>query len=245
MAEDSTDAGVRAATLVFLDERHAVGITACRGYVAAYEVSGERLDSYAKSMTEYETSGCSEEARRQEGLFGDDLSRAIEYAVSEEDGTERLRIRTSRGRTLTLEPLEAGVEGLYGVEWRLTATLDMGRTDPDRSLALRTDTVIPGTEVTAQFHVDRGMSGFGGCNSYYAKPEPEETFARRDGTFAQGAMTIEATAMGCTDPPGVLEQEERFAGLIPRGSSATGYTGSSWSYIPVRTLCCCSTSNRS
>ena len=33
---------------MFLDERHAVGITACRGYVASYRTSGERLNSWGK-----------------------------------------------------------------------------------------------------------------------------------------------------------------------------------------------------
>ena len=216
MAEDSTDTGVRAATLVFLDERHAVGITACRGYVAAYEVSGERLNSYAKSMTEYETSECAEEARRQEGQFTTDLSRAIEYAVSQEDGTRRLRIRTSRGRTLTFEPLEAKVEGMFGVEWRLTATLDMGQTDPDRNITLRTYRLAPGTEVTARFDQGRCMSGFDGCTPYGAKLEPEETFAKEDGTFATGLMVIASTSKGCPDLPGVKEQEQRFRRLIPQ-----------------------------
>lgn len=216
LAEDSTDTSVRAATLVFVDERHAVGITACRGYVAAYRVSDGRLGFPARSMTESGRSACSGEARRQEARFGTDLSRGIEYSVSEEDGTRRLRIRTSRGRTLTFEPLEARVEGVFGVEWRLTATMDTSRTDPDRSLALRTDTVIPGTKVTARFIVGRGVSGFGGCNPYNVKLEPEGSFARRDGTFAQGAMTIEGTVMYCPDPPGVTEQEERFEELIPR-----------------------------
>ena len=215
MAGDSTDTGVRKATLVFLDERHAVGITACRGYVASYRVSGERLDSGESGMTEYGRSGCAKEARRQEGQFTTDLSRAIEYSVSEEDGTRRLRIRTSRGRTLTFEPLTAGVEGLYGVEWRLTATLDTGRTDPDRNLARRVDRLVPESEVTARFH-DGGVSGFGGCNPYGARLEPEEPFAKEDGTFATGLMAIASTTKDCPNPPGVTEQEKRFTELIPQ-----------------------------
>lgn len=163
--------------------------------------------------------------------------------VSREDGTNGLRIRASPGRTLTFEPLEAGVKGLYDEEWRLTATLDKGRRDPDRSLALRTDSLLQGTEVTARFHVSRGVSGFGGCNLYNVKPEPEEPFARRDGTFAQGAMTIEATVKDCPDPPGVRSRRSTLRGIF-RSSSATGYTGSCLSYIPMGTLCCCSTNGR-
>ena len=216
--DDSVGEHVKAATLVFLDDRHAVGITACRGYVAAYNVSAEGLNFYATSMTEYGTSltwaACVEESRRQEGQFTTDLSRAIEYSVSEEDGTRRLRIRTSRGRTATFDSLEAGMRGVFGVEWLLTAFVDTGQTDPDRSLAQRTDNLIPGTEVTAMFHIGRGVSGLGGCNPYGAKLEPEEPFAREDGTFATGLMAITSTAKDCPDPPGVTEQERRFTGLI-------------------------------
>ena len=157
-----------------------------------------------------------EEERRQEGQFTNDLSRAIEYSVSEEDGTRRLRIRTSRGRIATFEPLEAGLRGVFGAEWLLTALVDTGRTDRDRSLAQRTDNLIPGTEVSARFHMGRGMSGFDGCNPYGAKLEPEEPFTRRDGTFAKGTMVIETTTKGCPNPPGVMEQGKRFTGFIPQ-----------------------------
>lgn len=217
LVEDGADEGVRETTLVFLDERHAVGITACRGYVAAYEVSRERLNFYASGMTESGiSSACPEETRRQEGQFTSYLSRGIEYSVTEEDGTRKLRIRTSRGRTATFEPLDAGTAGVFGTEWHLKAFLNVARTDPDRSLAQRTERLIPGTKVTARFIVGRGMSGFSGCNPYSARLEPEESFATRDGTFAKGAMVIEATVKGCPDPPGVMEQESGFTGLIAK-----------------------------
>ena len=217
MLEDSLGEDVQAATLVFIDDRHAVGVTACRGYVAASRVSDGRLGFPLMGMTAIRRSGCTEEARRQEGRFGDDLSQAVEYAVSEEDGITRLRIRTSRGRTATFEPLDAGLERLFGAEWHLTAFLDVGQTDSERSLALRTDRLIPGTEVRARFRADGGMSGFGGCNGYGARPDPEEPFARMDGTFAQGAMAIESDLQGCVS--GVLEQEKRFTDLISQFES--------------------------
>ena len=212
--QESAGEGARAATLVFLDERHAVGITACRGYVASYRISGERLNSWESGMTESGRSGCAEEAQMKEGQFTENLSRAVEYSVSEEDGTRRLRIRTSRGKTATFKPLDAGVEGLFGPDWRLTAILDAGQAEPDRSLAQRTDRLLSGTDVTARFHAGGGMSGFSGCNSYGVRLEPEEPFARRDGTFANGTMAIESTAKDCPEPAGVMEQETRFQGLI-------------------------------
>ena len=171
VVEDGADEGVRAATLVFLDERHAVGITACRGYVAAYEVSlGEtELLRIGNDGVRNFVGRARRRARRREGQFTIYLSRGIEYSVSEEDGTRRLRIRTSRGRTATFEPLDAGTAGMFGTEWHLKALLDVSRTDPDRSLAQRTDRLIPGTKVTARFIVGRGVSGFDGCNPYSAK----------------------------------------------------------------------------
>ena len=69
--------------------------------------------------------------------------------------------------------------------------------------------------VTARFH-ERGVSGFGGCNFYGTRLEPEEPIAREDETFAKGLMAIESTAMACNDPPGVTEQEKRFTELIPQ-----------------------------
>lgn len=217
VVEDSADESVRAATLAFVDEHLAVGTTACRGYAAFYRVWDGRVGFRATSMTEYGGSPpCLEESRRQEGQFTDDLSQAIEYSVSNEDETSRLRIRTGRSRTVTFEPLEAGVEGMFGVDWLLRAFVTVGRWgDPDAPL-LRATRLIPGTEVTARFLIGRGVLGFGGCNSYAARWEPEEPFAKEDGSFARGGiMVIESNLMGCNDPPGVLEQEERFTGLIP------------------------------
>ena len=205
----------KAATMAFVDDRLAVGTTACRGYAAFYRTSKERLGFPATSMTEYGgSSPCAEGSRRQEGQFTDDLSRAVEYSVSDEDGTRRLKIRTSRGKTITFEPLAPGVGSVFGVEWRLRAFVMVSQWgDPDAPL-LRTDRLIPGTEVTARFRIGRGVSGFSGCNPYAARLEPEGPFARRDGIFAKSAMVIESTVKGCSAPPGVMNQETHFTGLI-------------------------------
>ena len=201
--------------MVFLDDRLAVGMTACRGYVASYRVSDGRLGFPARSATESGRSACSGEARMQEGQFGDDLSRAVEYAVSDEGETKRLKIRTSRDRTIAFEPLDVQAGSMSGEGWGLTAILDTGQGDLDRSLAQRIDRLIPETAITARFH-KRGVSGFGGCNFYNARLEPEEPIAREDGSFAKGTLTIELNAMGCDEPPGVTEQESHFMALIPQ-----------------------------
>ena len=216
VVEDSTGGDEKAATLVFVDDHLAVGTTACRGYVASYKASDERLDFRSKAMTEYGGApSCAEESRIQEGRFTDDLSSASEYSVIEEEGIKRLRIRTGRGRTVTFEPLVAGVESVLDVEWRLSAFVTVSEWgDPD-VVPLQVDRLIPGTEITVRFH-ESGVASFGGCNSYGARLEQEEPVAREDGSFAMGTMAIESTDRLCSDPPGVLEQEKRFTGLIPK-----------------------------
>ena len=205
-----------ATTLVFLDDRLAVGTTACREYAAFYRASDGRWGFPSRSMTEYGTLlDCEEDARRQEARFGARLSQTIEYSVNEKDGTKRLRIRTSRGEAVAFEPLTAGVESVFNVGSTVKAFVTVGkRGDPDTPL-LRVDRLIPETVITARFH-EKGVSGFGGCQFYGASLEAEGPIAREDGTFAKGLMTLVSTVMYCDDPPGVTEQEKRFTELIPQ-----------------------------
>ena len=213
--DDSVGEDVKAATLVFLDEHHAVGITACRGYVASYRVSDGRLRFPSMSMTEYGwAESCAKVARMQEGQFGNDLSRAIEYSVIEENGTRRLRIRTSRDRTAVFESMETSAQGVFDVEWRLAAIVDAGQMNPDRSLAQRTDRLIPGTEVTLGFG-ERGLGGSAGCNRYSSHSEPGGFLVKEDGSIHLDDGIGHTLAL-CPRPNGIMEQEQRYMELVPK-----------------------------
>ena len=212
LAEDNGNGDVKAAILVFLDDQLAVGMTACRGYVASYEASGERLDFRSTSMTEY-TSSCSEEIREREGQFTDNLSRATEYSISEEDGIRRLRIRTSRGRTVTFEPLATGVESVSDVEWRLKAFVSVDQDDSDQGL-LRVTRLVPGTEVTVGFGED-GVGGSGGCNRYASQPESGGFLINEDGSIDIDDDIGNLLAL-CPYPVGIMEQERRYIELLPK-----------------------------
>ena len=50
--EDGAGGDVKAATLAFLDDRQALGTTACRGFAASYGASGQGLDFQTISMTD-------------------------------------------------------------------------------------------------------------------------------------------------------------------------------------------------
>ena len=212
LAEDNGNGDVKAAILVFLDDQLAVGMTACRGYVASYEASGERLDFRSTSMTEY-TSSCSEDIREREGQFTDNLSRATEYSISEEDGIRRLRIRTSRGRTVTFEPLATGVESVSDVEWRLKAFVSVDQDDSDQGL-LRVTRLVPGTEVTVGFGED-GVGGSGGCNRYASQPESGGFLINEDGSIDIDDDIGNLLAL-CPYPVGIMEQERRYIELLPK-----------------------------
>ena len=188
--------------MAFLDDQLAVGMTACRGYAASYEASGGRLDFRSTSMTEY-TSSCSEEIRDREGQFTYNLSRAIEYSISEEDGIRRLRIRTSRGRTVTLEPLANEVESVTNVEWHLKAFVSVDQEDSDKGL-LRATRLIPGTEVTVGFGED-GVGGSGGCNRYASQPESGGFLINEDGSIDIDDDIGKTLAL-CPYPIGIMEQ---------------------------------------
>ena len=214
VVEDDASEDARAATLVFLNGQLAAGDTACRGYAAAYRASRGGLGFPALGMTGYNTA-CSSETREQEGRFTDDLSRIMEYAVNDEEGTLRLRIWTSRGRTVTFEPLATENDNLRGMEWKLTAFAAAGELyspDPDKR-PQRLERVIPETEVTLRFD-ENGVSGSAGCNSYASQPGSGGFRVSEDGSI-EIAGEVGRTAMLCPEPPGRMAQEERFLELLP------------------------------
>ena len=192
------------ATLAFLDEYIAAGTTGCRGYVLGYATSEERLGFPSNSMVGSPQS-CSEELRRFEGSFTTDLSQANDYSVHEDAGSVQLTIRTSRGRTLTFEPLPPTVEDIADGSWVLSAFVEPGQ--PGTQIWFpRTTRVLPGTEVTASFR-DTGVSGSAGCNTYGASLSVEVPSIDMDTPWSETRL--------CRDPDGIMDQERRYLDLLP------------------------------
>ena len=103
IADDDVDNDERVTTLTF-NGRQVTGSTACRNYHASYTTS-ERSVDFPSSGISRSSDSCTELARRLEGEYMEFLPWAWEYSVHEEQGISRLRIRSSRGKTLTFEPL--------------------------------------------------------------------------------------------------------------------------------------------
>ena len=208
LTEGDRDGDLRAATLAFLDDRLATGVTACRAYLATYSKSEGSVRFPSKSMLRTPQS-CPEQSQRLEGEYGDFLTWAREYSVNEAGGSSRLRIRSARGRTLTFEPLRPIVEDIADSEWTLVAfielrQLELGMWNP------RSTSVIQGTEVTISFD-KAGISGASGCNSYEGLAMVED-----DGSITNDVQSFSHTEKVCDGPDGLMEQEERYLDLLPR-----------------------------
>ena len=199
--------GVRAATLAFLDDRLVTGATSCRDYVATYRASEGALGSPGHSMLRSPQS-CTENARILEGEFGDFLTWAREYSVHEEAGQIRLRIRSLRGKALTFEPLPQTIEDIADAEWSLMEFVELRDLDVG-VWTTRTTAVIEGTEVTISFGED-GLGGLSECNSYGGPARLNE------GSITVDVHLLHQTAKLCESPDGLMEQEERYFGLVNR-----------------------------
>ncbi len=202
--------GVRAPTLVFLDDRLVTGATACRSYVATHQASEGALRLPGKRMLGSSQSwqSCVEQERTLEVEFTDFLTWAREYSVDEEGGASRLRIWSIKGKTLTFEPLPQA-EDISDTDWSLTAfvelMLDSGMWHH------RTAEVIQGIKITIEFD-DHGISGFMGCNSYGGPA-----------MFENGSVTVDrqsfySTTKLCEVPEGLTEQEKRYLSLVQRAT---------------------------
>ena len=128
-----------------------------------------------------------------------------------------LHFRTSRGRALTFEQLPRAIDGIQGVEWRLTAFVESPGKGPEL-LPVGNWDAIPGVDVTLQYE-GTGLRGSTGCNSYVSSTRKVtdgklEPTVREDGSVAQDRETT-VTEKGCPETPEVMEQEKRFVELLP------------------------------
>ena len=205
LAEGDWEEDAPAVTLVFLDDYRAAGIAACRDYLATYGASEGRIGFPQMSMVRSSYPSCSDEIRRLEGRFTTDLSRARDYSVDKDAGSSRLMIRTSRGKTLTFEPLLPAVESIADGNWVLKAFVKVHVTESGWR-HLRVTNLRPGSKVTMSFEED-GVFGSAGCNSYSA----QHSIGDEEITFTSPGVTRRV----CATPDGVMQQETRFLNLLP------------------------------
>ena len=205
LAEGDWEEDAPSVTLVFLDDYRAAGVAACRDYFATYGGAEGRIGFPWMSMVRSSYPSCSDEIRRLEGRFTTALSQARDYSVDKDEGSSRLMIRTSRGKTLTFEPLLPAVESIADGNWVLKAFVKVHVTESGMRL-LRVTNPLQGPEITVSFR-EGGVSGSAGCNSYSA----QHSIGDAEIAFTSPGVTRRV----CATPDGVMQQETRFLNLLP------------------------------
>ena len=168
------------------------GSAGCNTYFASYEIEGDSLTVGVIGVTEMY---CAPEAlMTQEGEYLASLESAVLYRVAD----DKLEIVNGDGETLlsfsfsVLEPTP-----LTGTMWRLT-----GFNDGKGGFV----SLLSGTEITALFDDDGGLSGSAGCNNYKASYEI-------DGEVLSIGPAV-ATRMMCAKPDGVMDQESAYLAAL-------------------------------
>lgn len=116
-------------------------------------------------------------------------------------------MRSSRGKTLTFEPLSPTFKGIADAEWTLVAIVGL-RDEGSGMWNARTTRPVQGADLTMSFDED-GFSGSSGCNSYSGQA------TAGDGVITIDAESLSHTEKFCEEPDGLMKQEERFLDLVP------------------------------
>ncbi len=161
------------------------GDSGCNRYNGGYTTEGDAIDIGPLASTRR---ACQDPVNAQEARYLDLFQASVRYEIADNQlslfddaGTETLVY-------VTLEPI-----ALAGTSWEAISV-----NDGNQAVV----SLIPGTEITATFGNDGSLTGNGGCNGYSAP------FEAGPDTISVGA--VGATRSACSDPAGVMEQEQSF-----------------------------------
>jgi heat shock protein HslJ len=203
-------------TLVFRDESKIVGVAGCRGYYGTYEASGDDVGFPMLGMIG-SVEDCSEALTVQEAEYTTSLEWATDYRLDE----GKLEISTAQGEVLAFEPLpKDGDASLEGASWTLTAFVETKTVEEMNTPVLSLTDPLAETRITVEFK-DGTLSGSAGCNGYSG------AYALDGSALTVG--TIAATEMACLDPTGIMEQEQRYLGLL--GDVSTYAVFGNWLWL--------------
>lgn len=180
-------------TLNFFVERYG-GYGGCNWFLGVYSVdeTNLRLRAPAETRTICDEPG----VMQQEGTYFVALRNILTYTL--EDG-RLVGYGANNQPLLTFIPAE--MLPLEGTVWQVGLIDETGR---------RPLPVIWGSTLTLEVH-DGEISGSAGCNSYSGPA-----------TFEEGAVTVGelvSTRMACSEPRGIMEQEQRFLNVLQTAAS--------------------------
>lgn len=169
------------------------GSAGCNGYGGDYQLDGTSL-SVSSLVQTLKLCTEPEGIMEQEARFIDLLGSAAECRIE----NDRLVITDAAGATTLIFVEEDAPTGLAGNTWWTLVSLagENGTQTP----------VLDGTGVTVTFSAEGSLGGSAGCNHYSA-----------DYTVDGATLTIKPavrTEMYCNEPPGIMDQEDRYLALL-------------------------------
>ena len=212
LLDDDATYGDGVTTLVFLHPWAAVGTTVCRDYQIEYSASNGTIRVPYAGMAG-STEHCSRDAVRREHEFGEDFGWAHEYSVQGIKESEKLVVRTSRGKTLTFEPLVAPAGAIFDQSWRLIRFLEV-RSDGSSMRWLTDRDPEAGADITATFS-ETEIEGFLGCHSYAHRMVGGDgtSMIGPDGTITMEAASL-STESSCDNGAGISSQQQQYLDLV-------------------------------
>ncbi len=212
LVDDDAIYGGDATTILFLNSWAATGATVCRDYSIGYTASEGRIRIPSKGMSG-SSEPCSSDMSRQEHQFIEDFGSADEYSIRQGGGSEQLEVRTSRGKTLTFEPLPQPADDIFRGQWRLIRFLE---SRSDRSgMRWPSNTGVGVSEnITAAFD-ERSISGSLGRGScaYRAIGSDGAPLVGADETITIAATLV--TEDSCDDGVSISPKQQRYLDALP------------------------------
>ncbi len=210
--------GGDATTLLFLASWAATGTTICRDYSIGYTASEGRIRIPYKGMSG-SSEPCSSEASRQEHQFTEDFGWADEYSIDQAGEVERLEVRTSRGKTLTFEPLPQSADAISDGRWRLIRFLDSRSDDSGMRWTRNTDVGVS-ENITATFDEwsIEGSLGRDSC-AYRAAGTGGTPLVAADGTISIAAASVAENS--CDSGASISPKQQRYLDVLPTAERYT------------------------
>jgi heat shock protein HslJ len=208
--------GERPPTLIFLDNRTAVGTTTCRDYALGYTANAGRIRIPYKGMAG-SAEPCSRDAIKREHLFIEDFGWANEYSTHYTQGalrSLRMVVRTSRGKTLTFAPLSKRPDTLFDRPWIFVRSLE-SRSDQSGMRWVEDIDSASGSHITARFE-ENTVAGSLGCHSYAyhgAGGEGSALVSWADGSMSMSQATL-STKKTCDGLASISHRQRRFLDLL-------------------------------
>ncbi len=218
LVDDEAIYGGDATTILFLNSWAATGTTVCRDYSIGYAASEGRIRIPSKGMSG-SSEPCSSEVSRQEHQFTEDFGWADEYSINQADGSERLVVRTSRGKTLAFEPLHQPADDIFNGTWRLIRFLESRSDGAGMRWPNNTDVSV-NENITATFDDEsiKGSLGRQSC-TYHAVGQEGAPLVGADATISIAAAPVADNS--CGDGVSISPKQQRYLDTLPTAERYT------------------------